>query len=242
MGINIFSLIVITDVMRVCVILPTLNEEKSIAKVIERLPNPTVSKVVLLDGHSSDNTVNIAKKCRPGLGIETIYQNGKGKGMAFQTFLDKFDLEKYDIYVMLDADCTYDPKEVKKMIRPILNNEADIVMGNRLSNKNIRQIMPFSTYIGNKILTFFAMVFCFKNPRDVCTGYWSFSKDFLKKIKINAKNFDLEMNLFIQTIKNGFRLKIIPISYKKRVGMNKLRKKHAFIILFRLMKEILKPN
>ena len=97
--------------------------------------------------------------------------------------------------------------------------------------------MPFSTYIGNKILTFFAMIFCFKNPNDVCTGYWSFSKDVMKKIKINAKNFDLEMNLFTQAVKHKFRVKAIPISYKKRIGMNKLRKKHGFIILFRLIED-----
>lgn len=224
---------------RICVILPTLNEEKGIAKIINKLPNPTVSKVVLVDGHSSDNTTNIAKNCRSGLEVEVMYQNGKGKGMAFQTFLDRFDLEKYDVYVMLDADCTYDPKEIKNMVLPILNNKADVVMGNRLLNKNIRQIMPFSTYIGNKILTFFAMIFCSEDPKDVCTGYWAFSKDVLKKIKIKAKNFDLEMNLFTQAVKQKLRIKTIPISYEKRVGTKKLRKKHGLIILFRLVKEVL---
>jgi len=98
--------------------------------------------------------------------------------------------------------------------------------------------MPFSTYIGNKILTFFAMIFCFKDPKDVCTGYWSFSKDVLKMIKIKAKNFDLEMNLFTQAVKKKSRIKTIPISYKERVGFNKLRKKHGFLILFRLLKEV----
>ncbi len=140
---------------------------------------------------------------------------------------------------MLDADCTYSPKEIRSMVLPILNNEADVVMGNRFCTKNIRRIMPFSTYIGNKILTFLAMVFCLKNPKDVCTGYWAFSKDVLRGIKIEAKNFDLEMNLFTQSIKNKFRIKAIPISYKKRVGMKKLRKKHAVIIFFRLLKESL---
>ncbi len=229
--------------MKVCAIVPTLNEEKSIKKVIDSIPNPFVNKIVVVDGNSSDNTVNIAKNCqKPTCDIETMTQYGKGKGMAFQTFLDKFNLEKYDVYVMLDADCTYNPKEIRNMTLPILNNEADVVMGNRFSNKNIRQIMPFSTYIGNKILTFFAMIFCFKDPKDVCTGYWSFSKDALKMIKIKAKNFDLEMNLFTEVVKRKFRVKTIPISYKKRVGMKKLRKEHGFLILSRLLKEFCKPS
>ncbi len=226
--------------MKVCTILPTLNEEKAIKKIIEDIPNPLVNSIVVVDGNSSDNTVNFAKNCqKPACTLEIMTQHGKGKGMAFQTFLDRFNLEKYDVYVMLDVDCTYNPKEIKKMVLPILNNEADVVMGNRLFNKDIRQIMPFSTYIGNKILTFLAMIFCFKDPKDVCTGYWAFSNDVLKKIKIEAKNFDLEMNLYTQAVKKKFRIKSVPISYNKRVGMNKLRKKHAFLILFRLFKETL---
>ena len=61
---------------KICVILPTLNEEKGIARVINEIPNPTVGKVVLVDGRSSDNTVNTAKTCRPNLDIEIMYQNG----------------------------------------------------------------------------------------------------------------------------------------------------------------------
>ena len=99
--------------------------------------------------------------------------------------------------------------------------------------------MSFSTYIGNKILSFSAMIFYLKSPKDVCTGYWSFSKEVLKKIKIRAKNFDLEMNLFTQAVKHKFRIKTIPISYGKRIGMKKLRKKHGFLILYRLLKEVL---
>jgi len=224
--------------MKICVILPTLNEEKGIVKIINNVPNPLVNKIVVVDGYSSDKTIELIKQCsKPACDIELMYQKGKGKGMAFQTFVDSFDLEKYDVYVMLDADCTYNPKEIKNMVLPIINNEVDVVMGNRFFNKNIRQIMPFLTFIGNKILTFLVMIFCLKDPKDVCTGYWSFSKDVLKKIKIRAKNFDLEINLFIQVVKQKFRIKTIPISYGKRVGMKKLRKRHGFIILFRLLKE-----
>jgi len=226
--------------MRVCTILPTLNEEKGIKKIIDRIPNPFVNKVVVIDGNSIDNTVNVVKNCeKPDCEIELMVQHGKGKGMALQTFLNTFDLDEYDAYVMLDADCTYDPKEIKNMVSPIINNEADVVMGNRLSNKNIRRVMPFSTYIGNKILTFFAMICCSEDPKDVCTGYWSFSKDALEKIKITARSFDLEVNLFAQAVKKKFRIKTVPISYKKRVGIKKLKKRHAFIILLRLLKEML---
>ena len=239
MGINIFSLIVITDVMRVCVILPTLNEEKAVAKVINGLPNPTVNKVVLVDGNSSDNTVNTAKNCRPSLEVETMYQNGKGKGMAFQTFLNQFNLNSYDIYVMLDADYTYNPRELKRLIQPILRGEADVVIGNRFAFKKLRRLMPATTYLGNKLLTLFARILYLKHPKDVCTGYWAFSKEYLKESKIDAKNFDLEANLFTEAVKKNFRIKIVPITYRSRIGKNKLLKRHGILILYRLIKEFL---
>lgn len=225
--------------MKVCVIIPTLNEEKGIVKTINDIPNPFVNKIVVIDGYSSDRTVELIKQChKQACEIELIYQKGKGKGMAFQTFLESFDLDEYDAYVMLDADCTYDPKEIKNMVLPILNNEADVIMGNRFFNNDVKKVMSFSNYIGNKLLTFFAMILCFKDPKDVCTGYWSLSKDALKKVKIKAKNFDLEMDLFMQAVKQKFRIKTVPISYNKRVGVNKLKKRHGFLILLRLIREI----
>jgi glycosyltransferase involved in cell wall biosynthesis len=225
--------------MRICVILPTLNEEEGITEIINDIPNPLVNKIIVVDGYSSDRTVELVKQChKPACDIELKYQQGKGKGMAFQSFLNSFDLNSQDVYVMLDADCTYDPKEIRSMVEPIVNDEADVVMGNRFESENLKEIMPFTTFLGNKLLTFFSKILYFKDPKDVCTGYWAFSRDFIKKIRIKAKDFDLEANLFTEAVKHGFRIKPVTINYRKRVGKNKLRKYHAFVIISRLIKEI----
>jgi dolichol-phosphate mannosyltransferase len=225
--------------MRICVILPTLNEENGVAEIINAVPNPLVNKIIVVDGHSSDKTIEIVKQCnKPACDIEVMYQKGKGKGMAFQSFLESFDLNRQDVYVMLDADCTYDPQEMRKMILPIVNGEADVVMGNRFESENLKEVMPFTTFFGNKCLTFLSKILYFKDPKDVCTGYWAFSRNFLKKIRVEAKNFDLEANLFTESVKGGFSIKSVPINYRKRVGKNKLRKYHAFTIICRLIKEI----
>jgi len=225
--------------MRICVILPTLNEEDGIVKIINDVPNPFVNKIVVVDGHSCDRTAELVKQCnKPACDIELMYQKDKGKGMAFQSFLNSFDLNSQDVYVMLDADCTYDPKEIRSMTAPIIKGEADVVMGNRFESENVKEVMPFTTFFGNKILTFISKLLYFKDPKDVCTGYWAFSRNFLKKIRIGAKNFDLEANLFTEAIKGGFRIKSVPIKYEKRIGKNKLRKYHAFVIISRLIKEI----
>lgn len=222
---------------KICVILPTLNEEKGVRKVLQSIPNPIVNKVVVVDGHSDDNTVQAAKSVeQENFQLEVMLQEGRGKGMAFQSFLKKFDLDSHDFYVMLDADYTYDPAEIKKMVLPLLNG-ADVVMGDRFSRNNLKESMTFTNYVGNKALSFIARMLYSKNTKDVCTGYWAFSKEFLKSAKINAKGFDLEVNLFSDAAKKKFKIESVPISYGKRIGDNKLRVWHGSAILWRLLKE-----
>lgn len=222
--------------MNVCVLLPTLNEEKGVRKVIENMPNPVVDKIVVIDGYSSDNTILVAKSLNGRAHAETMFQDGEGKGMAFQTFLKNFDLDDYDVYVMLDADMTYDPKEIEKVIYPILSKEADVVMGDRFYN-GLGDTMDFLTFFGNKMLTLVSGFLYFKRVKDLCTGYWAFSRNFLKEIEINAKGFDLEANIFTEAVKKNFRIKTVPIKYKTRIGEKKLKHMDGFVILKRLVKE-----
>jgi dolichol-phosphate mannosyltransferase len=224
--------------MKICLVLPTLNEEKGVKKVIEDIPNPVVSDIVVVDGYSGDNTIITAKTSnKKTYGMTVLFQDGYGKGMAFQSFLKKFDLDGFDAYVMFDADYTYDPKEIKKIVFPIVNKEADVVMGNRFSFKGIKDVMTPETYLGNRLLTLAASFLYFKNPKDLCTGYWAFSKKFLKNIKIRARGFDLEANLFTEAVKKGFRIKTVPIKYRARIGQKKLRYYDGLLILWRLIKE-----
>jgi glycosyltransferase involved in cell wall biosynthesis len=224
--------------MRTCMMLPTLNEEIGIKKVIEDIPNPIVSDVIVLDGFSSDNTVINAKEAnKKSFGVKVLFQEGTGKGMAFQSFQKNMNLDDYDIYVMLDADHTYDPSEVKSMISPIESGEADVVMGNRLSSPTIGNVMPFGSYLGNRMLNKVAHFLFRKNPMDMCTGYWAFTKDFMKKAKIRAKGFDLEANLFTEAVKRKFKIAAIDVSYRDRIGQKKLKYRDGLLIFLMLLKE-----
>lgn len=226
-------------IKKICVILPALNEEDGVKKVLGTMPNPVVDKVVLVDGNSTDNTISAAKGVeKKNYRLEVMRQEGKGKGMAFQTFLKSFDLDSHDIYVMLDADYTYNPEEIKKMITPLMNGEhVDVVMGDRISHGKLNGSMSPANYFGNKMLTLAARALYLKSTNDLCTGYWAFSKNFLKAARINAKGFDLEANLFVEAVKKKFKIKSVPISYGKRIGQKKLRIRHGSLILWRLLRE-----
>jgi glycosyltransferase involved in cell wall biosynthesis len=224
--------------MKMCLIVPALEEENGIRKVIESISDSRIKYIVVLDGFSGDNTVITARGLSNGkfqTGI--LFQEGSGKGMAFQTFLKKFDLGDFDGYVMLDADYTYDPKEIGKMVGPIIDGEADVVMGDRLSYKNVREAMPISSYVGNILLTMAARILYLKDPKDLCTGYWAFSRKFLRSASVRARGFDLEANLFAEAVNRGFRIKSVPIRYKTRIGKKKLRISHGVTILYRLFYE-----
>ena len=223
--------------MKICVVVPTLNEESAIKKVIEEIPNPLTNRIVVVDGGSSDNTIPIAKNVKKeDCGIEVMMQEGKGKGMAFQTFLKKTNLDEFDAYAMLDGDCSYDPIELRELVKPVLDCQADVVMGNRFAFDSKEGFKP-TNYFGNKLLTFVANLLYRKNIKDLCTGYWVFSKEFLKRVELKSKGFDLEANLFAQAVKKKFRIKSMPIVYKQRIGCSKLKIRHAFTILHRLINE-----
>jgi dolichol-phosphate mannosyltransferase len=211
------------------VILPTLNEEEGLPLVIESFRKQGINNLIVVDGHSTDGTLQIAKK----YGAKIIMQDGKGKGMAFQTFLKKYPIKDDNFYIMLDSDDSYDPKDIGKFINSLKN--CEVVTGHRTSIKY--SLNDFTHYFGNKLISFIALILFFKWNPDICTGYWGFRGSSLKKIKIKAGGFDLEVNLFCQAIKKKLNHKIIKIYYYPRIGVRKLKASDALIIIKRLVTE-----
>jgi len=213
------------------IVLPTLNEEKAIIKVIKSIPIEALKElgyhtsIIVIDGHSKDKTVKLAKK----QGAEVITQKGKGKGKAIRTAFIKLKKENPDIAVMLDADNTYNPKDIPKMILPLIINEADVTIGSR-DNK--------SHFIGNAILTSMANKVFKGTITDLCTGYWAFNNKAIRQIDIKANGFDLETDLFAQVNKNKLKMKSVDIKYRRRIGKSKLKKADGLVIIGRMIRNI----
>ena len=221
--------------MKIVAVIPTKDEEEGLKCVLSKIPKDIVSEVVVIDG-SSDNTEVVAKKNN----ATVVKGTGQGKGFDFQIFLKEYDLDSGDIYVMLDADDTYDPQEIEKMIQPIVDDKADVVMGTRFNGTKERMedgAMGPVNHFGNYMLTIAGKILYDSELKDLCTGYWAFSKEALMKIRIDAKGFDLEANLFSESVKKNLRIASIPITYKIRVGENKLKVLDGLWIFKRLIKE-----
>lgn len=225
----------------VSILLPALNEEEMIGRVIDAIPRDGFRArgyeldIMVVDGHSTDRTQEIALE----KGARLITQDGRGKGNAVKSAFREFD-GRY--LFMLDADGTYPPQYIED-IWPLLEEDAfDIVLGSRLTGRIAPGAMTRFNYIGNKFLTTTANIL-FPNGHkatDVCTGLWGFQGDVVKDLnpKLNANEFDIEAEMYAKCVKRGYRIAEVPIMYNRRGGPTKLGAlKDGVKIFARLIKE-----
>jgi len=199
--------------METCILIPTLNEEKNIGDVVEKFVRDGF-RVVVVDGHSSDRTREIAES----KGAEVIIQSGKGKGQAIK---EAFSYIDSDIVVMIDGDGTYLPEEVDKLLKPIKKGFAEHVIGNRFANYE-KGAFTRLNLIGNKILNFFFRLMYGVDLHDILSGYRALTKDVYKNVYLTKSGFEVETELTVDSLSKGFSVVEVPITYRKRGGETKL--------------------
>jgi glycosyltransferase involved in cell wall biosynthesis len=205
---------------KIAVILPTLNEEQTIGRVIDEIPRRALEEggykvqVLVVDGNSTDRTREIAEE----KGASTIVERRKGKGIAVTKALSSVDA---DFIFMLDADATYPPGAIPDMLKLLGSHHA--VIGSRLKGRREKGAMSRLNLVGNRLLSLIATVFYCKRISDICTGFWGFRGEVVKKLNLKATAFDLEAELFSQLAKRGYSIAEIPIDYRRRASPPKLR-------------------
>ncbi|MCK5310034.1 MAG: glycosyltransferase, partial [Thermoplasmata archaeon] len=155
------------------------------------------------------------------MGARLLKQKGIGKGNAVQTAFEEFD-GRY--LFMLDADDTYDPREILKMLPPMESGTYDVVMGSRLNGCIKAGAMTRLNFMGNVALTQTANIL-FPNGHkvsDVCTGLWGFTDEVIHALDLESPHFDIEAEMYAKCIKSGFNVGEINIKYGKRPNSNKL--------------------
>ncbi len=223
----------------ISILLPALDEAETIGQVINKIPMRELKSlgynvdIVVVDGHSKDMTCDIAKS----MGARLLKQKGIGKGNAIQTAFENFE-GRY--LFMLDADDTYNPTEILKMLPQLESGKYDVVMGSRINGSISTGAMSRLNFIGNVALTRTANVL-FPNGHslsDLCTGMWGFTDEVIHALDLEADSFDIEAEMYAKCIKSGFNVGEINIAYGRRVNTNKLSSiKDGAKIWFRLLKE-----
>lgn len=186
---------------RISVVICTLNEELCLPYVLPRIPD-YVHEVILVDGHSTDRTVEVAKNLKPG--IKVLFQPGRGKGDALRF---GFRHATGDIIVTLDADGTTDPGEMNKLIEPLLSG-YDFVKGSRF-RWMLPKGMPRHRVFGNLLLAMVTSILFLRPITDICSGYTALWRKALPALRFieSGRASDVESVLILRAIKAGLRLK-----------------------------------
>jgi dolichol-phosphate mannosyltransferase len=202
------------------VMVPTLNEESGVKKVLEDMPKGSV--VLVVDGGSTDKTVEVARKCQ-AIVIEQRF--GRGKGCGVRTGMDYFLGTDYDILCMIDGDGSNDPRELPKMIEVLEDRNAEVVLGSRIRGKREKGAMGPFTIFSNLILSLLLGLRFLRIFTDVQTGYWAFNRKAIETLypNLKAKGFEIEMEIFVSTFGAGLKCVEVPVRYKKRLGKTKFR-------------------
>ena len=201
--------------------IPTLNECEAIGKVLTNITDVMDGYdylVLVVDGHSVDGTDEIARS----MGAKVIYQQGKGYGDALKTgfFHSRKQLDT-DIIVMMDADYTYDPMDIPRLVMPILDNEADFVLGNRFGGMQ-QGAMTFVNRVGNNVLSLVAKLALGLNVYDTQSGMRAFRSTLLDQMNLVAVGMPFAMEMLAQAHSAEARIREVPVSYRSRVGKTKL--------------------
>jgi len=217
----------------VTVLIPALNEEKSIAEVLWELGHLGYHKILIVDGNSRDRTVEVAKD----FGANVIVQNGSGKGDALRQAFNHDGLDG-DVVVMMDADGSMNPKEIPMLIKA-LDSGADLAKGSRFLQYGYSEDMTLIRRIGNQFFVSLVNWFWSTNYTDLCYGFGVFRKGAVKKLYpyLKSTNFEIETEIFIKAKKLGLNVVEVPsIEFRRRHGKSNLS---TFRDGFRILKTII---
>mgnify|MGYP000135597550 FL=1 len=204
--------------MKISVVIPTRNEEGTIKEIIDGCRR-YADELLVVDGHSVDRTREIAEQA----GVKVILDNGKGKGAALRHAIN---FVTGDITVFIDADGSHDPRDIPRLVEPILKGEADHVSGSRLIGGSSELHGGFdecfrlmgSSFITACINWRFGVVLS-----ESQNGFRAIRTDVIKQLDLRENITTIEQEMIMKTLKKGFRMAEVPThEHKRKMGYSKI--------------------
>jgi glycosyltransferase involved in cell wall biosynthesis len=201
--------------MEVAVIIPALNEEGAIGAVIDELPRPPVSRVIVVDNGSTDRTAEVA--ARHGASVVREEQRGYGnaclRGMA--------EIGDADIVVFLDGDHSDYPEDIPELIGPIITGEADMVIGSRALGKAEAGALTPQQVLGNRLAC--AMIRVLFRHRYTDLGpFRAIRWEALKMLGMRDRTYGWTVEMQVKALRKGLRVCEVPVRYRRRIGRSKV--------------------
>lgn len=205
--------------MNIRVIIPAFNEQNAIGKVLDEIPVHFVKEIIVVDNASTDNTAQIAIK----LGVTLLKESRKGYGNACLKAIDyivSLD-EPTDIVVFLDADYSDYPREMNQLVKPIVDDNYDLVIGSRTLGEKEKGAMTLPQVFGNWLATKLMRILYHIKFTDL-GPFRAIKFDKLMLLSMQDKNYGWTVEMQIKAAKHKLRCVEVPANYRKRIGFSKV--------------------
>ncbi|MCK4666802.1 glycosyltransferase family 2 protein [Candidatus Dependentiae bacterium] len=223
--------------MKLSIIIPVYNEVETVKEVIKKiqfLQLPVDKEIIVIDDGSNDGTADVVKKLGESNIKILLFNRNRGKGAAVR---EGYSQASGDIIMIQDADLELDPEEIIDLLIPILEENKNVVYGNRFhkGNKNKGSLL---FYLGNKFLVLITNMLFWGGISDMETCYKMLKRKVLEKLELKSNRFDIEPEITAKILKNGFKIYDVPISYnpRKNAKGKKINWKDGFFALWVLIK------
>ena len=195
---------------KIAVLIPCYNEEKTVAKVVSDFKRVLPEAVIYVyNNNSTDRTAELARKA--GAVVRNEYMQGKGN--VIRRMFREIDAQ---CYIMADGDDTYPAEDAPEMVRLVLEQQADMVVGDRLSSTYFTEnTRPFHN-LGNRLVRGSIQLLFRNNIKDIMTGYRAFSYEFVKTFPVISKGFEIETEMSIHAVNANMHLENVVIDYRDR--------------------------
>jgi dolichol-phosphate mannosyltransferase len=217
----------------VCILIPTLNEAPTIGGLIQSFRKKGYNHILIIDGHSTDATEEIAKR----EGAVFVTQTTRGKGNAI---IEAIQQITSPCILMLDGDGTYTPDNAETMLTPLFNG-YDHVIGDRLTGSDA-SLSRFNR-IGNRLINSLFKLSHGQYLSDILSGYRAFTLTSIQQMHLRESGFEIETEMAVQAVKNDHHIMVVPVSYGRRTGTDtKLRPVQDGFRIVRTMYRLAKTN
>jgi len=196
----------------VCALVPTYNEAATVEEVVRGLREAGFAEVLVVDGHSTDDTRELAADAGATVVTQTEGGRGSGKGQAVREGVEYTD-KPY--VVMLDGDGTYRPEDAAAVVEPVLEGRADHVVGDRFAGME-PGAMPRLNRFGNRVINGGFGVVHRQHLGDILSGYRAFTRESFREMRLSADGFGIETEMAVEALRNDQRVHVVDIAYRSR--------------------------
>jgi glycosyltransferase involved in cell wall biosynthesis len=197
--------------MRLSVVVPVYNESEYILDIIQRVKDVGLAhEIIVVDDCSTDGTRDVLARIADPLVRVFFHDHNQGKGAALRTGFSKVT---GDLVIIQDADLEYDPREYPRLLKPILDGNADVVYGSRFAGGDAHRVVFFWHMMGNKLLTFLSNMCSNLTLTDMETCYKVFRREVLERITFEEDRFGFEPEITAKISKLRVRIFEVGISY-----------------------------